>query len=108
MLMGFREQIHDVGIMKAVGFTDGSVARLMLAQSLLLCGVGGVLGVLLAIGAQAGIVVALGTMFPGYALLRDTVLLALGLSLVIGLIAGIVPSLGARRLACVTALRSVE
>ena len=41
MLMAGREQTHDVGILKALGFEDGSVFGLLLAQSLLLCLLGG-------------------------------------------------------------------
>jgi putative ABC transport system permease protein len=108
MLMAFREQMHDVGILKALGFTDGSVGALMLAQSLLLCGVGGLLGLGLAKLSEPGIFAVIGAFFPGYAVTRETLLLAAAITLVVGLISGIAPYVRARRLQCVAALRSVE
>jgi putative ABC transport system permease protein len=108
MLMAFRDQAHDVGIMKALGFTDGGVAGLMFGQSLLLCAVGGGLGILLSKGTEPVFLIAFGTMFPGYAVTNRTVAIAAALTVAIGVVAGIVPALAARRLRCVEALRSVE
>ncbi len=108
MLMAFREQLHDAGILKAVGFTDGSVAGMMLTQSLLLCGIGGFGGIALAKLSEPGLRAALGSMFPGYEVTSETLLLATGLTLAIGLVAGVMPALRARALRVVEALRSVE
>jgi putative ABC transport system permease protein len=108
MLMAFREQTHDVGILKALGFTDGAVGRLMLAQSLLLCGVGGLAGIGLAKLAEPGIVAVIGAFFPAFAVTRETLTLAVVATLVVGVAAGIAPYFRARRLDCVAALRSVE
>ncbi|MBL8841296.1 MAG: ABC transporter permease [Planctomycetes bacterium] len=108
MLMAFREQLHDAGILKAVGFTDGSVAGLMLAESLLLCGLGGFGGIALAKLSEPGLRAALGSMFPGYEVTGETLLLASALTLAVGLVAGVVPALRARALRVVEALRSVE
>ena len=109
MLMAFRDQAHDVGIMKALGFTDGGVARFMLSQSLFLCVFGGALGVGLAKGTQPLLMMSpMGAMFPGYDVTTRTIVVVTGLSLAIGLIAGIVPAVAARRLRCVDALRAIE
>lgn len=108
MLMSFREQMHDVGILKALGFTDGAVARMMLAQSLLVCMLGGGLGLLLAKGSEPAFVMMIGAMFPGYAVTPGILGLGAGLTVAVGLVAAIVPTLRARRLAVVTALRSDE
>jgi putative ABC transport system permease protein len=108
MLMAFREQTHDVGILKAVGFTDGGVAGFMLTQSLFLCLLGGVLGLLLAKGLEKGMVAMLATSFPGYAVTGPTLLEGAALALVIGIVSGLVPAVGANRLRCVDALRAVE
>ncbi len=108
MLMAFREQLHDAGILKAIGFTDGRLGRLMLAQSLLLCGLGGLCGVGLAKLAEPLFVMLLGTMFPGYAVTGPIMGLGLAVTVGIGLVAGVVPALRARSLRVVDALRSVE
>jgi putative ABC transport system permease protein len=108
MLMAFREQTHDVGVMKALGFTDGAVGATLLAQSLVLCGTGGLLGVALAKLAEPVVVLAMGKFFPGYEVTPAILGLGAAITLGVGLVAGIVPCLSARRLACVAALRSVE
>ena len=109
MLMAFRDQAHDVGIMKALGFTDGGVAGYMLSQSLFLCVLGGLLGVALAKGTQPLMMMGpVGAMFPGYDVTNRTMVIAASLSAAIGLVAGFVPALAARRMRSVDALRSVE
>ncbi len=108
MLMAFREQTHDVGILKALGFTDGRVGFLLLVQSLLLCGTGGLLGIGLAKLTQPTLLDFLGSMFPGYEVTPAIMGMAAATTLAVGLVAGIAPYLSARRLACVAALRSVE
>jgi putative ABC transport system permease protein len=108
MLMAFREQTHDVGILKALGFTDGGVASFMLTQSLLLCLTGGVLGLLLAKGAEPSFRAMLATTFPNYAVTPPTLAMAGGIAALIGLVSGLVPALRARQLRCVDAMRSVE
>ena len=108
MLMAFREQMHDVGILKAVGFTDGQVGGLMLAQSMLICGLGGLLGIALAKMSEPGFIAMIGNMFPGYEVTPEILGSAALITLAVGLIAGIVPFVRARALPCVTALRAVE
>jgi len=108
MLLAFREQQHDAGIAKALGFTDGSVAGLMLAQSLLLCGLGGFSGLLLSKLLEPAMRALLGSQFPGYEVTNQTLLLGALVTLAIGLAAGLVPTLRARSLRVVDALRSVE
>ncbi|HEX6881747.1 MAG TPA: ABC transporter permease [Planctomycetota bacterium] len=105
MLMAARQQRHDVGILKALGFTDGAAFRLMLAQSLVLCLLGGLLGVGLGKGTEAAFVTVLGTFFPGYVVTDQTVALGLGTALALGLVAGIVPAWTSARLDVVRALR---
>ena len=105
MLMAAREQVRDVGVLKSLGFTDGSVAMVLLAQSLLLCGLGGGLGVLAAVGSAETMVDLLGGMFPGYQVTGATALLALALSLLLGVAAGLVPAWRAARTRVIDTLR---
>lgn len=108
MLMAGREQTHDVGILKALGFQDGDVSRLLLGQSLLLCLVGGGLGVLLALLVEPGLAAGLGAMFPGFTIQGGTIAQALLVSALVGLVAGLMPARRAHALAPVAALRSEE
>ena len=108
MLMAFREQVHDIGILKAMGFTDGRMFVLLIVQSLVLCGLGGGAGILLARSSAPVIAKVTGGFFPGYEILPETLGLAVGATLAIGLLAGIVPAWRANRLRCIEALGATE
>lgn len=108
MLMAGREQTRDIGILKALGFTDGDAVKLLALQSLLLCVVGGGLGLLLARATEPGIAAGLGSMFPGYRVLPSTFGLGAGLAVALGVFAGVAPAWRAARLDTVDALASEE
>lgn len=105
MLMAGRERTRDIGVIKALGFTDGVVFALLMLESLLLCGVGGAGGVGLALLLEAGTAAGLSSMFPGYDITPETIALGIGLALGLGVIAGIVPAWQASQLRVVQALR---
>ncbi len=106
MLMAAREQTRDVGVLKALGFRDGQVFAALLIQSMVLCGVGGFLGVGLAKLLEPFFVGLLGTSFPAYAV-TNAVMIAGGLVTVgTGFVAGIIPALNAKNLAVIDALRA--
>ena len=106
MLMASRERTPDLGILKALGFSDASASVLLLLESLLLCGAGGVVGVGLALLASPILGKVLSMILPNFTITGETVGLALGLSLLIGLLAGAIPAYRASRLRVVEALRS--
>lgn len=106
MLMSAREQTRDVGVLKALGFTDMGVFGLMLLQSLVLCGLGGGLGILLAKITETEIGKFLATFFPNYIVTGSTVIQATWLTLGLGLLAGIAPAVRARGLKAVEAMRA--
>jgi putative ABC transport system permease protein len=108
MLMAFREQSSEIGILKALGFTDATTFRLLVAQSLLLCGLGGALGIALSAASEGWVSDQLGSSFPGYMILPRTYAMAAVIALAIGLLAGLVPAWQAARLRCVEALRLAE
>jgi putative ABC transport system permease protein len=105
MLMSMREQTLDVGILKSLGFTDGSMFALFLAQSMFLCLLGGALGILIAWSTQGGIAALMEMMFPGFVIQPSTFAMAGGVTLAVGWLAGLVPAWRARQLRCVEALR---
>jgi len=106
MLMSGRQRMHETGILKALGFRDGALARLMLGESLLLSLLGGGFGVLLAVATQVPMRIGLGAFLPNYFVAAGTVWLALGVTLFIGVVAGITPAIVAARLRPTAALRS--
>jgi putative ABC transport system permease protein len=108
MLMAMREQLSEIGILKSLGFTDGAMFRMLIVQSLVLCAIGGGLGLLIAKATESWIAEKLGAMFPGYAILPATFALGAAITVGLGLAAGIVPAFHASRLRVVEALRTAE
>ncbi|MBL8861610.1 MAG: ABC transporter permease [Planctomycetes bacterium] len=108
MLMSAREQTRDIGVLKALGFTDGSVSGVLFLQALVLAGCGGLLGMILATASAPGIAAAIGSMFPGYQVTRGTLLEAAGATALIGVLAGIAPAVRARAMTVIDALRAVR
>ena len=92
--------------MKALGFTDASVVGYFIAQSVVLCALGGTLGILLALGTEKPMLTVLGAMFPNYTVANETVLLAALITLGIGLASGVVPAWRASRLRTVDVMRA--
>ena len=105
MAQALRERVPELAVLKTFGFTDGAVARLVLAEAVLLCAAGGAAGI--ALGALA--MAALQPMLLGFVGLIEvtwqTLALGLALALALGLVVGAAPAFTARRLAIVDALR---
>lgn len=108
MLMALRDQSAEIGVLKSLGFTDTSMFALLVAQSVLLCLVGGALGLGIAVAAEAPIADMMVKMFPGFAIHGDTFALAAAAALGIGLIAGAAPAWRARNMPCVDAFRGAD
>ena len=103
MVIGVIERRGEIGLRRALGATKRHVRFQFLAESLLLAGGGGALGVALGIGATAVF-----ASMRGWALLVPPVAIAGGLaaSLLMGGLAGLYPASRAARLAPTEALRS--
>jgi putative ABC transport system permease protein len=107
MLMAARERMRSVGVMKALGFTDGAILATLVFEGLLLCGLGGLLGVALAYLGQDGVARFLINFgLPGYEVSPRLAGLGTALSLGVGVLAGLIPGLGLARLQPVRALRA--
>ena len=105
MAQSVRERVGEIGLLKALGFTAGRVQRLVLMESVVLVGVGGFLGMLLAVILQRGLAAALAAYMPGLYLRPEDLLLGLGLAVVTGLVVGVFPARRAMRLETALALR---
>ncbi len=104
MAIAVRERTGELAVLKAVGYSDTFVLGLVLAEGLLIAGVGGAIGLWLAHGmAGRDITNGILPMYLSGAALGTGVLVALGT----GLLAGLLPAVGAMRLSVVDALRRV-
>lgn len=105
MTQALRERISELAVLKTLGFTDGSVAVLVLGEAVLLCLGGAALGLCITALLMPGLRVSLENILPVLELGWPTVGAGLGLAVLIGLGVGAAPALGARRLKIVDALR---
>jgi len=104
MAQAVRERIPELATLKTLGFTDASVLGLVLAESVLLVVLGGMLGLGLSAAIMPGLARASGGMMPIQTVVAQTWLVGLALMLAIGLVVGLLPALRAQRLRIVDAL----
>jgi len=99
-----RERTSELAVLKTIGFSNASVLGLVLAESLLLLLIGGVLGLLLVSALAPAITQGSGRTLnlPPVGLHSWT--LGVTLMLAIGLVIGALPALRAMRLKIVDAL----
>jgi putative ABC transport system permease protein len=107
MAISVRERTSELAVLKAIGFTDRSVLFFVLAESLVIALIGGVLGLGLAILAIPVVGSALNGLLPPLLLSVSVLSLGLGFALLVGAASGLLPGIGAMRLRVVNALRRV-
>ena len=104
MSQAVRERIGELGVLKAIGFTNGQMLSLVLAESCLLTMLGGGFGL-----GLAWLIISggdpTGGMLPLFYLPTRDVLLGFGLSIALGVLTGIFPAQQAMRLRVADALR---
>ena len=101
MAQAVRERIPELAVMKTLGFSNNSVLGFVLAESAILCALGGLIG--LGLATLGGIAAARATNVPvavDYRVWAAGVIAIILLSLAVGLL----PALRARRLSIVDAL----
>ncbi len=106
MMMAVRERIGEIAVLKTVGFGDGTVFGLVLAESVLITILGGTLGLLLAWAAFLQ-PTPLNAFFPGFGVTAGTITLGLAIAVSLGIISGAVPAIQSARLSVAGALRQV-
>lgn len=104
MAQAVRERIPELAVLKTIGFSNRSILALILAESVLLVVIGGVLGMLLASLVIRGIKARIGGEFPIVNVDERMWLVGVVLMVAIGIIVGLVPALRGMRLRIVDAL----
>ena len=107
MLMAGRERTHDLGVLKALGFSDAATGLLLLFESLLLCCVGAAVGVGLGLLIEAPMAAATASFIPAFRFDENTLWLGAGIAVGVGVVSGALPGWRASRLTPITALREV-
>lgn len=104
MMQAFRERVPEIAVLKTLGFTDGRVAGLIAAESLLLCGFAGAIG----LGAAAAVIPPLqkigGQATAALYLENGTIAAGIALALAIGVLSALVPVWRSARLTVVEGL----
>lgn len=103
MFVSVKERTRIIGIKKALGAKSAYILLEFLIESIALCIVGGVVGLVLILGVLA----LLTAQFDSFEFILSmhNILLGLGLSIVIGVLAGMIPALQAARMDPVEAMR---
>ncbi len=104
MMQAVRERTSELAVLKTIGFSNLSVLAMVLAESVLLLVLGGVLGLGLAAALIPVVSAGSGGMLNLPTVGLDSWLLGLGLMVLIGVLVGALPALTAMRLNIVDAL----
>jgi putative ABC transport system permease protein len=108
MLVSVTERTREIGIRKAIGATRGAILKQFLIESIVLSGVGGMIGIALGVGittAGAAIIPRFQPKFSPPQVSPNAILIAFAVSLLIGMLAGGYPANRAARLRPIEALR---
>ena len=104
MVQAVRERIPELAVLKTIGFTDRSILGLVLAESVLLLLIGGLLGLALAALAMPAVSAGSGGMIQLGTMPADTWGIGVALMLGMGVLVGLIPAVRAMRLNIVDAL----
>jgi len=102
MLVSVTERTREIGIRKALGAKTSTILFQFLTESVILCLIGGVIGLLLGVGGALGVAAYLNIPIK---LQLSTVLIAVGFSSAIGIFFGIYPAKRAANMTPIEALR---
>jgi len=104
MMQAVRERTSELAVLKTIGFSSHSVLAMVLAESVLLLLLGGVLGLAIAMFVVGGLQAMTGGGIPIAPVDAEIWIHGLVLMLVVGLLVGALPALRAMRLNIVDAL----
>jgi len=107
MAMSARERFGEIAVLKTLGFTDGAVLRLVVAESLVIVGLGLALGLGGALLLFNLVQFDFGGFVPGLAVTPRVALIAVAIALLIAAVSAAVPAWQSARLKVVDALRYV-
>jgi putative ABC transport system permease protein len=104
MMQSVRERIPELAVLKTMGFTNGKILALVIAESLLLCLFAAVIG----LGLSYGTLPIIGQALQGVQLDPVALIPGIGAAVLLALIVGLPPALRAMRLNIVDALAGMH
>ncbi len=104
MSQSVRERISELAVLKTLGFGDRTVLGVVLAESVTIMLIGGLLGLGVGWLVVQGLSQALGAFLPGVFLSPGAMMTAVGLMVGAGVLAGLFPAVKAMRLTIIDAL----
>ena len=104
MAQSVRERLSELAVLKTLGFENGSILGIVLAESVLLMMFGGLIGLGLAWLILIAAAKETAAFLPGLVLTTDALLMAVLVMMLAGAAAGVFPALRAMRLTIVEAL----
>jgi len=104
MMQAVRERTSELAVLKTIGFSSRSVQAMVLAESVLMLLLGGIIGMVLVSAIAPRIGAASGGMIPVHGVSANTWLIGVALMLAIGVVVGWMPAWRAMRLNIVDAL----
>lgn len=102
MLVSVTERTREIGIRKSIGATKKAIVQQFLLETIVICQIGGVLGII--VGILGGNLLAM-TMETGFVIPWDSIIVGVGTMTLIGLIFGVYPARVAANLDPITCLR---
>lgn len=106
--MSVRERVREVGVLKTLGYTRGTILGMILGEAVAVCLIGGILG--LGLASLLAAVIRSGPSFLAQlqylTIVPPVAALCLVIAALIGLISAFIPALNASRISIVEALRS--
>ena len=110
MAMSVRERVREVGVLKTLGFTPGTILQLILGEACAISVAGGLIGYLISVLLMKGVADSpFGGFLPDFHLFDIPVaLVCIGAAAAIGVASSLVPALSASRISIIDALRSTD
>jgi putative ABC transport system permease protein len=107
MAISIRERTGELAVLKAIGFSDRFVLFFVLAESLVIAAIGGMIGLGLAILAIPAVGAKLNGLLPSLLLSPAALGMGVLLAIFVGIASGLLPGISAMRMRVVQALRRV-
>ncbi len=108
MAMTARERVSEYAVMKTLGFRPIHIIGLIFGESLVIAGIGGLLGVIVTFPISSLLAEVIKDYFPIFKLDPLTLVIGLVSSLIVGFVAAVFPTLKAVRTPIVDGLRIID